>query len=217
MKAILICGNEHRFVAELAEFRRYLRDEVGIKDITFLRANKFFHQLQLIFLLLKKAIPSGQLLVVYSGHGSGTRWQSSFAYRDLCLLISKSPNQVFLLDSSCHSGTILPILEASEVSPQKVGVITASLPEEKSYGNEFLDALKKCWRDHRVYTPEEHAYVFERGGDFSVRQEIIHTEKKGGWTIERELLEIVMETPVEEVEHYCPRWGIVFDHLLFPK
>lgn len=214
MEAILIAGNEKRFKDALSDFRKYLIEEVGLERVSILRIGHLIDRLRIIWRLLR-SVPHSQFLIYYFGHGSKKGWEA-FDYKDLCPLFLKSRSQIFLINECCHAGSIIPILESCGALPQKMGVITSSPESEECHGREFMDELLQCWRNRENYDPEKHSYVIEKGGDFTVKKEVISTEQRDGWTIERVCLNVQTD-PVEEVNFLCPRWGFVFDYLFFSK
>lgn len=213
-RALLIAGDEPRFLQNLLPLRRYLETERKLVDLVTLKAAILREDLLAAMATEFLRDPEEPLLLVYSGHGLPQGWVPStnqiFPYPWLAGLIAQRRGPTLFINACCYPGAVFPVLEKGGISPMRVSVISAGPANKVTYDG-MIVRIALSWQKGKPYVPLV--------GHFPKPIEIMEDD---GWLIRKILgLRWHLSWAFRAVEPWnvlaeC-RWGKVLDHLFIAQ
>lgn len=146
--ALLIAGDEQRFLEGVTKFRKFLVDDLFFnpENIQVVLgsegANHICVQTELFFKNAKRNGDSHNAVILYYGHGEVGKLfpREGVPYEEWGRSIDSDFNFVFVNDS-CYSGSSIPVFHKLGLLPDKGLVIASAGNHELSYGDKFLNTL----------------------------------------------------------------------------
>lgn len=164
LHALLISGEERRFIEATLEFQKFLVKDVGLdtKDIrvimcTYMGNDYIMEESQLFFERLPRDGTISDVVLLYNGHGGKGHFfpnDSSLTYEQWAKLIANNGDFIFI-NNSCYSGSAEEPLTRLGLLPEKGLLLASSNKNEVSYGYNFLELLIKCYRDNKAFRRKE--------------------------------------------------------------
>ncbi|OGN06533.1 MAG: hypothetical protein A2750_03510 [Candidatus Yanofskybacteria bacterium RIFCSPHIGHO2_01_FULL_45_42] len=148
-RAIVIIGDDRRFLLESKEFLHFLTSELGLTDIRVIKTaymnQGHFKQ------ILKDAIYYGNIekpmLMVYNGHAEKGGWKINdynyFPYDELARVVAGYGGPLLIINSCCHAYSLASFLEC--LPPQEIGLLAACDTNQKEYDG-FTEDIANSWR-----------------------------------------------------------------------
>lgn len=165
--AIVVVGNERRFIDETRHFVRHLRKYSCCARITVLRGA--YHAPEELDRRLRRsmrAVPAEDvLLVAYFGHGNKGSWGYAlenqgkyleYGYPMLAKALARHPGPTVILNDCCHSESLQPHLEQAGFTAERCLLISSCGTDELCHAGAGTEVLDQ-WRMGTVFTP-----IFER-------------------------------------------------------
>src|SRR5512135_2467013 len=141
-RAIIVVGNELRFLRAAETFRAYLIS-IGVDPIRVIRAPyRSADQLEkdLSFQML---IATGEpLLLAYFGHGLKAGWAHAMEspVESICLgydrlgpILAKRAEPTLFINECCYAAAVIEAVEAASADPTRLAIIAASPADQSSY------------------------------------------------------------------------------------
>ena len=158
--AIVVVGNERRFMGAARPFVRYLRTKVGARVSVikgaYLAPDELKAALQGAVTSAPKDAP---LLVAYLGHGIDGAWSYALEHQDKPLrlpyakvaeTLARHDGPLVVLNDCCHAASIVPHLEKAGVTPERCLVLSASKAEDVTVPG-TAEEVEKQWAEGRVF------------------------------------------------------------------
>ena len=212
--ALLISGDESRFIEEVNGFQDYLIDEAGF-DPSKIRiimctyaGNGYITEETRGFLEKAK---DWDAVIIYNGHGgrgSLTPNRTSLTYKEWSDAAIDFPSRIFFINNSCFSGSCMDDLDAGAF--RRGLTLTSSDEEEPSYGDVFLQEMISEYRKMKPFK------MHNIGGHY-VLGKIMLENPDNPESLRFNETYIPFEYPlaIGNVQH-PKRRGIVMDHILYP-
>lgn len=242
--AVIVVGNERRFVDDANALARYLRTEAGCAVATLRGAYRTPDQLHAS---LRRAIRKARgkpLLVAYFGHGMRDHWSYAlehqrkplaYPFKRLAALLAEHGGPMAIVNDTCHADGLRPFLEKAGVASRCL-LIAACPAEDVSYGGLTAEVMAR-WARREVFEPiherdelciiEDFRYVppFKtRARDFvadlliRLRNLFRPRKRRVPPPIRLHFPPNGWGTRTEVTESVIGvRWGSTLDHLFFPK
>lgn len=225
-RAIIVVGNELRFLRAAERFRNYLIS-IGVDPIRVIRAAyRGADQLE-NELSLQLLIASGEpLFLGYFGHGLRGGWAHAMEspiesicldYARLAPLLAKRQAPTLFLNECCFAGAITAPLEAVGADPKLLSIIAASPAEQTSYPG-MADRVLESWKKHRIHEPfMEKAPLFPKLS--------LYRRLRVWWYRRLASLKArispkrfpLLPLPPAQIPACEVRWGRPLDEIFFPK
>lgn len=164
-RAVLIAGNEQRFLREITCFREMLLTKTYVTQATILRTAydtpaDFRRKLSAA---LRKTHQE-PLLLVFSGHGCSFGWGLSgnllFDYSQLIpMLLDRYPAPFLLLNDCCYAAGVTECLDRSAVAVTSAGVIAACRRGETTEGG-LLWRITLDWGRMTAFDPDRYTVEY---------------------------------------------------------
>lgn len=242
--AVIVVGNEPRFMRDARAFARYLREQARCARVSVIRgANLFPAELDGALDGALRAVPRDEpLLLAYFGHGHRDGWGYAlehqekyflFPYEALAAKLGDRRGPLVVLNDCCHAESIVPRLEGVGVTPDRCLVISACAADEV-IGPGTGEEVVKAWSDardfmtikdeiHEVdmtpYEPPMHVRAGRRWKNARVRLRNMFLPRRAG----KPAFIFVNSPPNGWAKHRVTvttmglRWGASLDRLFFPK
>lgn len=199
--ALLIAGDENRFVESIDRIRSYLLNEVGFDHKKTWTCNHSTNESALKtigrFVQEINATENQDAVVVYSGHGLRGSFcphpENPISYQHLARTFKEMTGRIIFINDSCYSGSCIPAFKDFGIIPEAGLVITSSNDNEESWSNFFHYRLIGSFKERLPFKPTEISY--------NVNNPLL---SKG-----------VVFHP--EIYQHPQRCGLNLDHLLFPQ
>lgn len=225
-RAIIVVGNELRFLRASETFKSYLIS-IGVDPIRTIRAayrNADQLEKELAFQLL---VATGEpLLLAYFGHGLKAGWAHAMespiesiclCYDRLALILVKREAPTLLVNECCFAGAIIPAIEAVGADHKRTSIIAASPADQSSYPG-MTDRVLASWQAGRIHDP-----VMENAASFPKPSWRIRL--RAWWFRRKSSLKARLfpkryplpPTPQAPIPVREVRWGAPLDHLFFKK
>lgn len=154
-QAMLIAGNSKRRFDEAVLFKNFLEERVGIVNIRLIFAA--YTETEQIEKELKDFLAIDEpAVLLYDGHGGRTGWCLDDArylkYKTLTAIVKQRTQPLVVINSCCHSFSLVSYLETSQVSEQAVSIIASSSAEDVSYQG-IVKAVIEAWNEQKPYQP----------------------------------------------------------------
>ena len=162
--ALLIAGDEARFVEEVDYIRRYLLNKVGFDHKKTWTCNHSTNEsvLKTIerFVQEVNATEKPQdAVVVYSGHGLQGSFcphpENPIPYQNLARFLKEITGRTIFINDSCYSGSCITAFRDFGILPEAGLVITSSNDGEESWSNFFHYMLTGFFKERLPYQPTE--------------------------------------------------------------
>lgn len=139
--AIIVVGNERRFMEAARPFARYLRTQARCARVTVIKG-AYLTPKELGASLrgaLKLAPADGAVLVAYFGHGLKGAWGFALEHQEktlrleyavLATTLAAHPGPLAILNDCCHAESLLPHLQKAGVTADRCLLISASKAED---------------------------------------------------------------------------------------
>lgn len=159
--AVIVVGNERRYVDKSADFARYLHASVGCRRVDVIRGA--YLQPKELERRLQRGIrrAEGQpLLVAYFGHGHEDHWGYAlehqrkhvhFGFERLAALLSAHAGPMAVINDTCHADGLRPFLEKAGLS-ERCMLIAACAAEDVSYGVLTKEVVAR-WKQGEAFEP----------------------------------------------------------------
>lgn len=196
MKALLIAGDARFFLDRTRGFKKYLENEVELKDVQLFKTG--YMTLKHIWTSLRKALDptkaNGPLLLLYCGHGAEDGWGVSFCntllYRPLVQeLLKDYPEPIVFVNDCCYAATPIKWFRQFVIPSSRMSFIAAGGSREEVQPG-LIARVKQSWQEHKIHKPlTRNVSVVEPG------------------------------KPITDVKRATPevRFGSRFDHFFFSK
>ena len=161
--AIIIVGNERRFMGAARPFAAYLRTKARCGRVTVITgAYKTPDELDAaVRSALGRASDDEPVLVAYFGHGVDGAW--SFAlehqekplrlpYEKLAETLSRHDGPLVVLNDCCHAASLVPHLEKAGVRPDRCLLISACGAKEITIPGTAKE-VETQWIEGKVFEP----------------------------------------------------------------
>lgn len=161
--AIIVVGNERRFIDETRRFVRHMRKTARCERVTVLRGAYYApSELDAHLRSALRAVPADDvLLVAYFGHGKDGCWSYalehqgkylSYGYAELAKTLARHAGPLVMLNDCCHAESLQPFLEKAGVSPERCLLISACAADEVTTTGTGEEVVGQ-WREGRVFEP----------------------------------------------------------------
>lgn len=161
--AIIVVGNERRFIDASRPFARHLRKKARCERVSVLRA-AYSTPAELIARLRAAIgmVPRGEvLLVAYFGHGQKGSWgfalehQEKYLHLDYATLaktLARHPGPLAILNDCCHAESLAPHLKKAGIGEDRCLLISACKTEETAIPGTGAEVLSQ-WNAREVFEP----------------------------------------------------------------
>ncbi len=222
--ALLIAGDEERFVKEIDNTRNYLLNEAGFDHKKTWTCNHSTNEsvLKTIerFVQEINATENQDAVVVYSGHGLRGSFcphpENPISYQHLARTFKEMTGRIIFINYSCHSGSAIPVFREFGLLPKRGSIIASAKSTELSYNGFLQKELLDSFRQRKPYKKKEitvrPATKYKTGIE-------LHEERINPLTGKFETTEKITydwKTSPAIVQH-PQRCGLDLDHLLFPQ
>ncbi len=233
--ALLIAGDEERFVDAALEFKKYLIDQAKFNPIKIFQVYAqednydVCNTVEKCFTTAEEDATNNQVVIAYNGHGtkvgiSPTKEgkNSIISYFELGMRLRALKREFLFVNDCCYSESVIPVFESFKLLPHKGAVIASAAINELSYGNLFSKQLLDSVRQKRPFDKSRLAFIEK------VNLSIYGGSNNSGistYKDENETVEVIENLDFKEtkVTKFIPliqhpqRCGLSLDHLLFPQ
>jgi hypothetical protein len=158
--AIVVVGNERRFMGAARPFVRYLRTKVGARVSVIRGAYLAPDELSAALKGAIGVVPrDAPLLVAYLGHGLNGAWSFALEHQEKSLrlpyeqvaeTLARHPGPLVVLNDCCHAESIVPHLEKAGITPDRCLVLSASKAEDVTIPG-TAEEVEKQWAEGKVF------------------------------------------------------------------
>lgn len=167
VRAVLVAGDESRFLRETEKLKRHLSDSCGLADVRLLDSGEMARdEFRAVLGDELARFPEEALLLVYSGHGSRAIWSLGpygVRYDELVDLLLRRRGPTLIVNACCHSGGILKQLEAKGADPGRYALIASAPDPHVSYTG-TIGRIVGSWSRRQPYVPVQGTFPAEYGG-----------------------------------------------------
>src|SRR5512135_2273910 len=159
--AIIVVGNERRFVAEARAFARYLGERARCERVSVLEGAYLApDELEARLRGAIGDVPRDDAaLVAYFGHGARGAWSYAlehqekylcFGYARLAAALARHPGPLVIVNDCCHAESLAPHLERAGISPDRCLLISACRADEV-IGPGTASEVVAEWSEGRIF------------------------------------------------------------------
>lgn len=219
--ALLLSGNELRFIHSATTFYQFLLNEVEVprervRLVPYHESTNYdVDEIGNFFQKLPKE-KTVDVVIFYNGHGLEGRFLpngNELGYRDFGRFVTNSGDFI-LLNDSCYSGScILPFTDIG-LLPDRGMVLASSAPDKKSNYNVFTQRMMDTYRKRRPFTKRvmgEFVYVIDE-----LQKPNLVIDESGQKKLVFPHHSTLDRTALGSIQHPV-RAGKSLDQLLYPK
>ena len=223
--ALLISGDELRFIHSISTFQQFLLNEVGIprdriRLVSYHESKNYaIDEIGDFFRTLPKDMLA-DVVIVYNGHGLEGKFfpnGQELRYKDFGRLIAKLiPNTAdyIFLNDSCYSGSCVPPFADVGLLPRRGMILASNSADKKSDYDVFVQRVMDTYRKRRPFTKRVVGMLVIEMGEFMKPHLIV--DKSGQENIVFPYHPTSDRMVLGSIQHPV-RAGKSLDHLLFSK
>lgn len=225
-RAIIVVGNELRFLRAAEKFRDYLVS-IGIDPIRVIRAAyRSADQLERELSFQVLVATREPLLLAYFGHGLPAGWAHAMEspVESICLgydrlgpILAKRQASTLLINECCYAAAVIEAVEAASAEPARLAILAASPADQSSYPG-MADRVLESWRSGKVHEPFMETTPLFPEFSWRARLRIWWFHRKAGLKARLFPRRFPLKPPPPSAVPVCEvRWGSPLDHLFFKK
>lgn len=221
--ALLIAGDEERFVLEIDRIWNYLIFDAGYDPsrVYTTQGATILAETKKIFKRVKRENQREDVILWYSGHGGKgviSAGRDQIFYEDFGRCINPHGKFIFINDS-CYSGSTIAAFKKLDLLPHLGMVLTSSAADEESEGDLFSRRLLDSWRQQKYFKEQKISRIEKTVVLESLDQEMPTYVDENGETVcvigNIGVKERVISQHKVDIQH-PQRYGLNLDALLFP-
>lgn len=228
-RAIMISGDEVRFLQDAGIYGRYLTKETGVNSLAYWTALGSYPSVDALKLWLSVQLSVSDdepLLLIYAGHGNEEGWnvrdgEDDVSYAWLVDTLARVPYPVLIVNDCCDSGSLVTFLQDRGVSEEQFGVIMSCAAGTDSYDGVLVELLPQIWRERDLFVP----FTYVSVNDEYYAWAPIRYRNSNGELLVRPLMSLWQRCRYELAkargQDACTvqanRWGAALDYHFWPR